>query len=358
MDFPYLSRLARGIEPYVPGEQPKVPGLIKLNTNENPYPPSPRVEEALRGKAPQLRLYPQSDARTLREAIARREGLAPEQVFCGNGSDEVLALCFPAFFEPDEPVRFPALTYSFYRVYARLFGIPFEEVPMLPGFAVDEGGLVAGRGGAMLPNPNAPTGLQLPLSAIENMAAAQREKGRVLIVDEAYVAFGGEPSAATLLGKYDNLLVTRTLSKDHALAGLRVGYALGAPGLLEGLVRVKDSFNSYPLDSLAIAAASAAIADEAYFQKTRDQVVETREFFRDGLLRRGFAVLPSSANFVFARPGFCGGKALFDALRARGILVRRWDAKEIAEYLRISIGTREEMETVLSVIDEIRASSV
>ncbi|MGI5884608.1 MAG: pyridoxal phosphate-dependent aminotransferase [Candidatus Spyradocola sp.] len=358
MVSPYLSRLARGIEPYVPGEQPATDRLIKLNTNENPYPPSPRVEEALRGRLARLRLYPEIDARTLRECIARREGLSPEEVFAGNGSDEVLSFCFPAFFDPEEPVRFPAVTYSFYRVYAKLFGIPYEEVPMLPGFAVDERELVAGKGGAILPNPNAPTSLELPLGAIERMARAQRDKGRVLVVDEAYVAFGDQPSAATLVHEYDNLLVTRTLSKDHALAGLRVGYALGQRGLIEGLLRIKDSFNSYPVDSLAIAAATAALEDEDYFRMRRDQVVETREFFRDGLLARGFEVLPSRSNFVFARPVFCSGRDLFAALRARGVLVRRWDAPTIEDYLRISIGTREEMEKVLGIIDEIRASSV
>lgn len=358
MDSPYLSRLARGIEPYVPGEQPTSDGLIKLNTNENPYPPSPRVEEALRGRAARLRLYPEIDARTLREIIARREGLSPEQVFVGNGSDEVLSFCFPAFFDPEEPVRFPAVTYSFYRVYAKLFGIPYEEVPMLPGFAVDVQGMTAGRGGAILPNPNAPTSLELPLAVIEDMARAQQEKGRVLVVDEAYVAFGQEPSAATLVPQYDNLLVTRTLSKDHALAGLRVGYALGQRGLIEGLLRVKDSFNSYPVDSLAIAAAAAALQDEDYFRLRRDQVVRTRDFFRQGLLERGFAVLPSSANFVFARPNFCPGRELFAALRRRNVLVRRWDAPGIEDYLRISIGTQEEMEKVLAILDEIRASSV
>lgn len=222
-------------------------------------------------------------------------------------------------------MRFPAVTYSFYRVYAKLFGIPYEEVPMLPGFAVDVQGMTAGRGGAILPNPNAPTSLELPLAVIEDMARAQREKGRVVVVDEAYVAFGQEPSAATLVPRYDNLLVTRTEQGPRA-GGPARGLRPGQRGLIEGLLRVKDSFNSYPVDSLAIAAAAAALQDEDYFRLRRDQVVRTRDFFRQGLLERGFAVLPSSANFVFARPNFCPGRELFAALRRRNVLVRRWDA--------------------------------
>lgn len=354
----FLSRKARSIEPYIPGEQPKVDNLIKLNTNENPYPPSPRVMEAVAGQVKRLRLYPEIDGETLRKAIAAREGVRPDQVFVGNGSDEVLSLCFPAFFDPDEPVRFPEITYTFYKVFAALFGIPYETVPMLPGFEVDVQGLTAGSGGAILANPNAPTSLQLPLEAIEQMAARQLEKGRVLVVDEAYVSFGDKPSAVKLVDRYPNLLVTRTLSKDHALAGLRVGYAIAQPGLIDGLVRVKDSFNSYPVDTLAIHAAAAAIDDEDYFRRNLAKVVATRDRFAQGLRARGFEVLPSATNFVFARPTRMEGKALFDALRARDILVRRWDTPAISAWLRISVGTDEEMEKVLAAIDEIGAGKL
>ncbi len=353
----FLSHKARRIVPYVPGEQPKAERLIKLNTNENPYPPSPRVREAMAAQVDKLRLYPEIDGETLRAAIARREGVQMDQVFVGNGSDEVLSLCFPAFFDPDCPVRFPEITYTFYKVYAELFDIPFVTTPMQEGLRVDVEGLLSGGGPVILANPNAPTSLALPLEEIERMAARQLDKGKVLVVDEAYIAFGDQPSAVTLIQRYPNLLVTRTMSKDHSLAGLRVGYAIAQRPLIEGLIRVKDSFNSYPLDRLAIAGATAAIEDEAYFALRLQQVKQTRDWFYEALIQRGFVSPRSSANFVFAKHATVPGKLIFDQLRARAILVRRFDKPQIEDYLRITIGTQEQMEEVLRALDEILAQA-
>lgn len=354
----FLSRKAQSIEPYVAGEQPMTQDLIKLNTNENPYPPSPRVAEAVASQVGFLRLYPEIDCETLRKIIAAREGLSPNQVFLGNGSDEVLSLSFPAFFNPDEPVRFPSVTYSFYKVYAELFGIPYQAVPMKPGFAVDVDALTEGSGGVILANPNAPTTIQLPLDAIEKLAQRQLEKGKVLLVDEAYVSFGDQPSAATLVNQYPNLVVTRTMSKDHSLAGLRVGYALAQHPLIEGLCNVKDSFNSYPVDRLAIAGAAASLRDEEYFQTHLEMVKKTRQTFTEELRARGFETPDSSANFVFTKPCGIEGKKLFDELRKRNILVRRWNDPQISEWLRITIGTDEQMAKVIRAIDEIIRKNV
>lgn len=349
----FLSRKAQAIKPYVPGEQPKNTNIIKLNTNENPYPPSPKVLEAIASQVEKLRLYPEIDGETLRKAIAARENVSPDEVFVGNGSDEVLAFCFPAFFDPDEAVCMPEITYTFYEVYSILFGNAYRKIPMIDTLDVDVDGLLSGNGGVILANPNAPTSKALPLETIERMAKAQMEKGKVLVVDEAYAAFTDQPSAATLIGKYPNLLVTRTLSKDHSMAGLRVGYALGQASLLSGLIRVKDSFNSYPLDRLAIVGASAAMEDEAYFTACMSRIKETRAYFTEGLRARGFILPDSHTNFVFCRHESVSGRFIFDELRKKNIIVRRFDKPAISEYLRITIGTMEQMKAVLSALDEI-----
>ncbi len=349
----FLSRKAQAIEPYVPGEQPKTADIIKLNTNENPFPPSPKVLEAISGQVEKLRLYPEIDGETLRCAIAKNEGLQPDEVFVGNGSDEVLAFCFPAFFNADEEIFMPEITYTFYEVYATLFGNAFRKIPMIDTLDVDVDKLLSGSGGVILANPNAPTSKVLPLETIEKMALKQLEKGKVLVVDEAYAAFTDQPSAATLISKYPNLCVTRTMSKDHSMAGLRVGYALGQASLLSGLIRIKDSFNSYPLDRLAIVGATAAIEDVAYFNDCMSSIKATRAYFTEGLRARGFVLPDSNTNFVFCRHESVSGKFIFDELRKRNILVRRFDKPAIREYMRMTIGTQEQMKTVLSALDEI-----
>lgn len=352
MSHTIISPLAGTLSPYVPGEQPKgASRVVKLNTNENPYPPSPQIDAALRSAAGALRLYPDPASLSLRQAIAKQEGLTADQVFVGNGSDEVLALCFPAFFVgQDRPVQFADITYSFYEVYARLFGVEVEKVPLTALFEMDLPSFCAGRaGGVLLPNPNAPTGIALSLCQIERVLRANPDC--LVLIDEAYVAFGAQ-SAAQLIGRYPNLLVVRTLSKSHALAGLRVGYALGQAPLIHALTCVKDSFNSYPLDRLAQAGAQAAIEDAAYTRQRCDEIAQTRAWFVEALQERGFTVLPSLANFVFASPPDGDGAALFAFLRARGILVRHFDKPRISSYLRITIGTDEQMRALLSALAE------
>ncbi|MDR2514348.1 MAG: aminotransferase class I/II-fold pyridoxal phosphate-dependent enzyme [Christensenellaceae bacterium] len=349
----FLSEKIRAIEPYVPGEQPPPGSMIKLNTNENPYPPSRAVEGAILGEIENLRLYPEINAERFLLAVAKIEGLKPENVFAGNGSDEVLSLCFPAFFGEGRPVRFPALSYSFYPSFAQLFSVPYGTAPMKgdDGLEIDPEALLAG-GGVVLANPNAPSGRALPLTAVRRLAAALLARGEVLVVDEAYTAFGGE-SARPLIEEFPNLLVVRTLSKDHSLAGLRVGYALGEKGLIDGLRRVKDSFNSYPLDRLAIAAATAAIEDGAYTKACIEKIVATRDWFYGEALKRGFTGQNSKTNFLFLRHGEREGAWLYDELKKRRILVRRFARPGIEEYLRISVGTREEMAAMLRALDEI-----
>ncbi len=347
----YLSPLLRTLCPYVPGEQPQsdLP-LIKLNTNENPYPPSPRIHPALQEAASLLQLYPEPSCLLLRQSIASAEGLSPEQVFVGNGSDEVLALCFPAFFQKQpHPVLFADITYSFYEVYAQLFGVAVQTIPLRADFSLDVAAFcTTPAGGLLLPNPNAPTGLFLPLEEIERILLAHPQC--VILVDEAYVAFGGT-SAAGLIGRYPNLLVVRTLSKSHALAGLRVGYAMGQPALIEALHQVKDSFNSYTVDRLAQAAARAALEDGAYTARQCEKVVQTRAWFIEALKERGFSVLPSLANFVFASPSDKNAQAVFQKLRAHNVLVRYFKKPRIDQYLRITIGTDEQMHALLSALD-------
>ena len=348
------SAVTQRLEPYVPGEQPQDRQFIKLNTNENPYPPSPRALEAIHAAAGDgLRLYPDPEALKLRRAIAQRHGLGIEEVFAGNGSDEVLALAFQAFFDPSRTLLFPDITYSFYPVFCGLFGIPYREVPLDEGLCIRVEDYLQPSGGVIFPNPNAPTAQALAVQDILRILEADPD--RVVVVDEAYVMFGAE-SMVPYIRDYPNLLVITTLSKSHALAGLRGGYAMGQAHLIEGLTRVKDSFNSYPLDRLALAGAQAAIEDEAYTKEQTLKVMATRERFADAIGAMGFKVLPSRANFVFAAPpDGVSGQEMFAALRERGILVRRFTKARIDNYLRITIGTEEEMEKVLRAITEILA---
>ena len=336
----FWSKVVGTLTPYVPGEQPKVANLIKLNTNENPYPPSPKVLEAIEAElgadASRLRLYPDPNADLLKAAIARLYGVAPQQVFVGNGSDEVLAHIFMALLKHDAPVLFPDITYSFYPVYCALYGIDYRTVPLADDFTIDPAHYMQPNGGIIFPNPNAPTGRQLGVDAIEQILAANRDS--VVVVDEAYVDFGGE-SAISLADRYDNLLVVHTLSKSRSLAGLRVGFAVGNAALIEALERVKNSFNSYPLDRLAIVGAVAALEDAAYFEHSRQSVITSRSTLTAELQSLGFEVLPSAANFIFARHPHRDAAQLALALREQNIIVRHFKLPRIDQFLRITVGT-------------------
>ncbi len=345
----FWSRRIGDIVPYTPGEQPKDRQFIKLNTNECPYPPSPAALAAIRAAAGEsLRLYPDPECADLRAAIAAREGIDPAQVFCGNGSDELLAFAFQAFFDPDRDVVFPKITYSFYPVYTDFFGLKRREVPMNPDFSDPVDLLCGNNGGVVLANPNAPTGIAVGLDTVEKLLRANPDV--VVIVDEAYVDFGAQ-SAVPLIAHYPNLLVVQTTSKSRALAGLRVGWAMGDENLIAALRAVRDCVNSYTVDRLAQAA--AAVADEPYFQSIRRRVTDTRERTAQALKEIGFTVLPSQANFLFVRHPDRPGKALFDGLRERGVLVRRWDIPEIQDWLRISVGTDADMDALVRALNEL-----
>jgi histidinol-phosphate aminotransferase len=350
----FWSSLTHDLEPYVPGEQPRMAELVKLNTNESPFGPSPRALEAVRGEATDtLRLYPDPQATALRAALAAYHQVRPEQVFVGNGSDEVLAHAFAALLKHDAPLLFPDITYSFYPVYCRLFGIACEAVPLDQAMRIRVADYRRPAGAIILPNPNAPTGIAL--SRAEIVTLLDEHPNAPVVVDEAYVDFGAE-TAIPLVASHPNLLVVQTMSKSRALAGLRVGYAVGDADLIEALTRVKDSFNSYPLGWPAQAGAIAALEDEAYFQHSRARVIEGRERLDRGLLRLGFEVLPSSANFVFARHRRHEGAALAAALRQRAVIVRHFPTPRIADYLRITVGTDEQIERLLSALSDIPGS--
>ena len=340
----YESDLALRLTPYVAGEQPKNVKLIKLNTNENPYPPSPKVAEALAAvPAEALRLYPDMDATALCAAIARVNGVAPECVFCGNGSDEVLAFAFAAFFA-GKTLLAPDVTYSFYPVYADLFGVNYQTVALKADFTVDVDGLMQGCPIA-LANPNAPTGILLEAPAVRRLARHTREHGAVLLVDEAYSAFAPE-NALPLLAEFDNVLITRTFSKSHALAGMRIGYAIGSPRLIAALKRVRDSFNSYPLDRLAQAAGEAAILDTAYTAETVRLVCEARDRCRGRLLAAGSPCLESATNFLFVKADPVDAAPVQQKLREEGVLVRHFKAERLKAWLRVTVGTTADMEIV------------
>lgn len=348
----YWSPIVHKLTPYVPGEQPKATNLIKLNTNENPYGPSPRVVAALQAAVGDtLRLYPDPSASALRDTVARYHGLSSDQVFVGNGSDEVLALVFQALLRHEAPLLYPDITYSFYPVYCKLYGIASETVPLTDAMTIDVA-QYANRpcGGIILANPNAPTGIALPLSDIRRLL--EQHPDQVVVIDEAYVDFGGE-SAIHLIAEFPNVVVTHTLSKSRSLAGLRVGLAFGQAHLIEGLNRVKDSFNSYPVDRLALAGAIAAYEDEAHFQTTRQAVMASRAWLSDALKTLGFTVLPSATNFIFVAHPNHDAANLAAELRSRNVIVRHFSLPRIAQYLRISIGTQEECAAVVTALREM-----
>lgn len=349
----YWSDVVARLTPYVPGEQPQHDRLVKLNTNESPYEPSPQVLRAIAATpADSLRLYPDPESLALKQAFASRNSLRSEQVFVGNGSDEVLAHVFQALLCHDLPLCFPDVSYSFYPVWCDLYGIEYCQVPLSQDFSIDPGAFPTANGGIIVPNPNAPTGMLMPLERIA--ALLQANSDSVVVIDEAYIDFGGE-SAVGLIADYDNLLVVQTLSKSRALAGLRVGVAMGDAQLIEGLERVKNSFNSYPLDVLAQRAALAALQDEDYFAASCARVIASRERLVGELFGLGFEVLPSAANFVFVRHPEHAAAALFAALRERGIIVRYFDKPRIDEYLRISIGTDAQCDALVRALEEVLA---
>lgn len=347
----FWSSLTHDLKPYVPGEQPRMADLVKLNTNENPLGPSPRALEAIRDAAADtLRLYPDPQATALRAALAAYHGVRPEQVFVGNGSDEVLAHAFVALLKHDAPLLFPDITYSFYPVYCRLFGIAYETVPLDQDMQIRIADYRRRAGAIIIPNPNAPTGVAL--SRAEIVTLLEEHPDAPVVVDEAYVDFGAE-TAIPLVVSHRNLLVVQTMSKSRALAGLRVGYAIGDADLIDALTRVKDSFNSYPLGRPAQAGAIASLEDDAYFQQSRLRVIEGRERLTRGLKEAGFEVLPSLANFVFARHPAHEGAALAAALREQAVIVRHFSAARISDYLRITVGTDEQIDRLLSALSRI-----
>lgn len=347
----YWSPIVSVLEPYVAGEQPAIPNLVKLNTNENPFGPSSKALEAIHQAAnADLRRYPDPTARRLREGIARRNGVTADEVFVGNGSDEVLAFVFASLLKHDAPLLFPDITYSFYPTYAKLYGIETRTVPLREQFDIAVEDYDIPCGAIILPNPNAPTGIGLPLSAIEHLLAAHPDQ--VVVVDEAYIDFGGA-SAVSLVPRFENLLVVQTFSKSRALAGLRIGFAIGQRHLIEALERMKDSFNSYPLDTLAQVAACAAIEDDVWFEESRSKLIANRTMLTKELGERGFDVLPSQANFVFARMPDRSGAELAAKLRERAVLVRHFAKPRIADFLRISIGTEEECRRLIEAIDAL-----
>ncbi len=353
----YWSDTVRSLTPYVPGEQPKLDNLVKLNTNENPYGPSPRVIEAIRAATGDgLRLYPDPNAERLKAAIADNFGIAPRQVFVGNGSDEVLALAFLALLKHDRPILFPDITYSFYPVYCALFEIDYTTVALNAAFEIEVDAYRRENVGIIFPNPNAPTGCLLSLDAIERLLKCNPDS--VIVVDEAYIDFGGpyeKIGAIPLIAHYRNLLVVQTLSKSRSLAGLRVGFAAGHADLIEALERVKNSFDSYPLDRLAQAGAIAAFEDSEYFEKTRAAVIASREKMVAELRGLGFEVLPSGANFILARHPQHDAAALAARLRERSIIVRHFKLPRIEQFLRITVGTDAQCAVLVQALREIAA---
>ncbi|GLQ00214.1 histidinol-phosphate aminotransferase [Methylophaga thalassica] len=347
----FWSGFVNELDPYVPGEQPKLANLTKLNTNENPYGPSPKVIEAIRMAASdRLRLYPDPTSAELRQAIADFYRIDAAWVFVGNGSDEVLGHVFNAFFRQEAPILFPDISYSFYPVYCQLYHISYDTVPLSHDFSINVDDYDRINGGIIFPNPNAPTGCLLALSEIERLL--QKNTESVVVIDEAYIDFGGE-SAVSLVKDYPNLLIVQTMSKSRSLAGMRVGYAIGQVDLIEGLIRVKDSFNSYPVDSLASAAGVAAMNDKAYFNETCQAVIDERNKVVAGLEELGFDVLPSAANFVFASHKQVDAVEIAAGLRKEGIIVRHFTKPRINQFLRISIGTAGENQQLLSVLDTL-----
>lgn len=346
----YWTSLVQQLDPYVPGEQPQDQQYVKLNTNENPYPPSPASIEAINNyDKDRLKLYPDPESTALRRALAERFAVNIENVFMGNGSDEVLAHSFQAFFKHDKALLFPDISYSFYPVYCSLYNIKYQPVALSDDFTIEVEDYAVENGGIIFPNPNAPTSKLMPLDQIEQLC---QNSNSVVIVDEAYIDFGGE-SAIPLTSIYDNLLVIQTFSKARSLAGLRLGYAIGHADLIEGLNRIKNSFNSYPIDSIAQAAAIASLKDEDYFQESRRQIMHTRDSLTRHLGKMGFEVLPSAANFVFARHPIHTASDLYLELKKQGVLVRYFNKPRIDNYLRITVGTDAEISILCKRLQQI-----
>lgn len=350
----FWSPFVKDLVPYVPGEQPKLTNLVKLNTNENPYGPSPRAIAAMQAELnDNLRLYPDPNGERLKRAVADYYGVQPAQVFVGNGSDEVLAHAFYGLFQHGKPLLFPDVSYSFYPVYCGLYGIAYEAVALDEQFQINVADYARPNGGIIFPNPNAPTGRLLALDAIEHLLQANTDS--VVLVDEAYIDFGGT-TAISLVDRYPNLLVTQTLSKSRSLAGLRVGLAVGHPDLIEALERIKNSFNSYPLDRVAIAGAAAAFEDRDYFEQSRQQVIASRETVSSALQDLGFEVLPSAANFIFARHSQRDAAELAAGLREHGVIVRHFKQPRIDQFLRITIGAPEQNQALLDALRGVVSS--
>ena len=345
----FWSKVVHNLTPYIPGEQPKLNNLIKLNTNENPYGPSPKVLAAIsQSSDATLRLYPDPNSEALKKTIADYFKVSTHNVFLGNGSDEVLAIAFQALLKHSSPILFPDITYSFYPVYCKLYEIDFKVLPLNDCFEIELDDYLMPNGGVIFPNPNAPTGVSLTLDQIETFL--KKNSDSVVIVDEAYVDFGTE-SVVRLTEKYNNLLVTHSFSKSRSLAGLRLGYAIGHKDLIEALVRVKDSFNSYPIDRLGLIAGIESFKDDLYFKSTCKKVIDTKIKFTEDLKSLGFSVLPSGANFVFAKHISIDGKIIVSQLREHGIVVRRFDNPErISPYVRFTIGSNEEIDTLLKAL--------
>lgn len=340
----------RKVVPYVAGEQPKNKNVIKLNTNECPYPPAPGVEAVLNHfDYDVLRKYPDQDVTDLREVLAKRYGVPSEQVFVGVGSDDVLAMAFLTFFNSDKPILFPDITYSFYDVWADLYRIPYECQALDENFEIKKEDYLKENGGIIIANPNAPTGVAAPVSMIEEIIKANQDV--VVIVDEAYVDFGGE-SCLPLIEKYENLLVVQTFSKSRSMAGMRIGFAIGSKKLIGFLSDAKFSFNSYTMNATSIVAGVASVKDEAYFQETTGKVIATREWTKKELARLGFTFTDSMTNFIFAAHESIPAQEIFDALRENQIFVRHWNKPRIGNYLRISIGTDEEMKQVIEFLEK------
>lgn len=367
IDTRLWSSKARNLSPYVPGEQPQHNNLCKLNTNENPFPPSPKVGEAiakvLEQQASDLRLYPAPESDDLRSALAETYHLDTNQVFVGNGSDEVLALVFASFFLKERPILAPDISYSFYPVYAQTFGVDLVQIALEEDFSIDPDAYRQPCSGIIIANPNAPTGLLLSLADIRKLAS--EHTNAVIVIDEAYIDFAqikegdvdAQVSAVSLINEYDNILVTQTFSKSRSLAGLRVGMAFGNASLIEALTRMKNSFNSFPLDKLAQAGATASVLDADYFEQMRQQVIDLRQSLTAELTALDYNVLPSHANFVFARPKEGNASAVASALREQGIIVRHFNKPRINEYLRITVGTAEQNQRLIDALKALQADA-
>lgn len=338
----------REIAPYVPGEQSKDADLVKLNANENPYPPSPAVQEVFRTfDTAALRRYPDANSTNLRHALAEHFAVGDNQVFLGNGSDDVLALCFQTFFCSDQPILFPDVTYSFYPVWCSLFRIPFQKIPLKEDYRIDPQDYAVPNGGVILPNPNAPTGIGEGLDFVE--ALLQNNPDSIVIIDEAYIDFGGT-SCLPLLKKYENLVVVQTMSKSRSLAGLRVGYAIASPELIAALEAVKNSYNSYTMDMLTLDAATASVKDDAYFRQTCEKVIRTRERSAETFRNMGFTVLPSQTNFLLVTRPDKSAKELFEKLKEQKIFVRYFNQPRVDNHLRVTVGTDEEMDKLFTAL--------